>query len=474
MAPTLSFLYSSPTPPPPTSVPPPSQDFVMQQVPNVFVHPPDEELEYTPAWCYFDATQAVKETLTTHPDMEALDVALGFCQQTDNRAPAFRRTFPNESQDTVVMPRRGSLLNLKFRTPDLEMDMELEPDGQTDIRSRGARRYDDDVVEVVKFRRGDSVVDLGHEQTVKAKKTNTFRARATQALRSIKNVGKGNRDRRATVSAPQPLSQDENESQSNDQNRNHLQGATLPTRHSYQESPSPRPASPSISRRRSLTISQLFTSFKENKENQTSRPASPADELLPPTSPTLVDSDSSPSVHPMSPTNSPTPHSQRFRPSFLEDYTPPTPKSPSSTTQPAEPEQARKPGVDRRRSFVRRLSVLELQKLFTGGSSNATIYPSESASQPEDEDVFTPSRSRLASVDSAAILSASSSRTSRGSSSRHSNASSEVLSARPSWSSQLSKQGTGEEETGADMEMRLDSLHFDSLHFDPDEIMSSL
>lgn len=349
----------------------------MQQMPNVFVHPPDEELEYNPPWCYFDATQAVKENLTTHPDMEALDVALSFCQQTDNRAPTFRRTFPNESQDTVVMPRRGSLLNLKFRAPDLEMDMELEPDGQTDIRSRSVRRYDDDVVEVVKFRRGDSMADLGPEQTVKTKKTNTFRARATQALRSIKNVGKGSRDRRATVSAPQPLSPDPSQSQSHDQNRNLLQGMTLPTRHSYQDSPNPRPASPSLSRRRSLTISQLFTSFKENKENHNSRPASPADELMAPTSPTLVDSDSSPSVRPTSPTDSPTPQTRRFLPSALQDYTPPTPKS---TTQSAEPEPARKPGVERRRSFVRRLSILELQKLFTGGgsSASASVYPSES------------------------------------------------------------------------------------------------
>ena len=347
----------------------------MQQMPNVFVHPPDEELEYNPPWCYFDATQAVKDNLTTHPDIEALDVALSFCQQTDNRAPAFRRTFPNESQDTVVMPRRGSLLNLKFRAPDLEMDMELEPDGQPDIRSRGPRRYDDDVVEVVKFRRGESVADLGPEQTVKAKKTNTFRARATQALRSIKNVGKGNRDRRATVSAPQPLSPAESQSQMGGQHRQHLQGTTLPTRHSYQDSPILRPASPSISRRRSLTISQLFTSFKENKENQTSRPASPADELMPPTSPTLVDSDSSPSVRPMSPTDSPTP--RRYLPSALQDYIPPTPKSPTPTPRPPAPEPTSK--VERRRSFVRRLSVLELQKLFTGGSSSgSSVCPSES------------------------------------------------------------------------------------------------
>ena len=94
------------------------------------------------------------------------------------------------------------------------------------------------------------------------------------------------------------------------------------------------------------------------------------------------------------------------------------------------------------------------------------------APQQEEEDIFTPSRSRPVSLDSAAILSASSSRICQGSSSRFSNASSEALSARPSWSSQLSREAT--EEVAADLEMRLDSLHFDSLHFDPDEIMSSL
>ncbi|TBU28883.1 hypothetical protein BD311DRAFT_777869 [Dichomitus squalens] len=426
------------------SVPPPSQEFVMQQVPDVFVHPPEEEHEHNPPWCYFDATQAAKDSL----DMEALDVALSFCQQTDNRAPAFRRAFSNESQETVVMPRR-SMKNLKLRAADLEMEMELEPDGLADIRSRGIRRYDDiDVVEVVKFRRDEGGADVGQERSVKTKKTSTFRARATQALRSIKNVGKGNRDRRATVSAPQRSSQDQHLPRSQDQNRNDVQAATLQSPRSTQEPSSSRPTSPSLSRRKSLNIAQLFTSFKD-KENQTSRPTSPADEMMSPTSLTLVDSDSPPSARPLSPAESTLSRTRTPSP-FLEDFLP--------------SEGAQAPKIEKRRSFVRRLSVLELQKLFGSGNSNPTSAPSQSAAPAGLDDVFTSSRSHPESIDSVAILSASSSRTST--------ASSGAMFSRPSSSSQVTQQTTVEADS--DLEMRLDSLHFDSLHFDPEEVMSLL
>ena len=267
------------------------------------------------------------------------------------------------------MPRR-SVRDLKFHAADLEMEMELEPDGLADIRSRGLRKYDDiDVVEVVKFRRDEGAADADQERNVKAKKTNTLRARATQALRSIKNVGRGSRDRRATVSEPQRPSQDSNSPRTQDQNQNELQPTTLPSRHSIQEPSSSRPVSPSLSRRRSLNIAQLFTSFKD-KENQTGRPTSPADEMLSPTSPTLVDSDSPPSGRPTSPTESVSSQTQRLRPSPSFENNVPAPAQPS--------EGAPIPKLEKRRSFVRRLSVLELQKLFSGSASNPAPAPPES------------------------------------------------------------------------------------------------
>ena len=46
------------------------------QFPDVFVIPPEEEQDYNPPWCYFDAAQAAKDGYHTSPDMDAIDVAL--------------------------------------------------------------------------------------------------------------------------------------------------------------------------------------------------------------------------------------------------------------------------------------------------------------------------------------------------------------------------------------------------------------
>ena len=102
-------------------------------VPDVFVTPPEEELEYNPPFCYFDASEAARRSLSTGPDIHALDVALGLCQQTDNRAPTFTRLLQakigGRPPEAVVMPRRASALKLQ----DMNMDVDEEArkrDGQ--------------------------------------------------------------------------------------------------------------------------------------------------------------------------------------------------------------------------------------------------------------------------------------------------------------------------------------------------------
>lgn len=330
----------------------------MQQMPNVFVIPPEEEQDYNPPWCYFDATKASKNGLRTSPDMDALDVALRLCQQTDNRAPTFSRTYTNESQETIVMPRRSSFMKLTGVDADME-----EEEGLTDIRARGGvRRFDEEIVEVVKVRRNEGMSDVGDGR--KMKKSNTFRARASQALRSIGlNVGGGKAQRRASVSEHPRHAESESQAP-----------ATLPTRHScQQELGTPRPTSPSISRRRSLTLGQLFNSFKEN---QSSRPATPSDELMSPTSPTLVATESAPPTRPMSPAESiaspnlDTNLDTSPGPS-LEDCVATSTKSSTLLAEPPEVEGSAKPTLSKRKSFRRRLSVLELQKIFTLGGSSA-------------------------------------------------------------------------------------------------------
>ncbi|KAI0362710.1 hypothetical protein OH77DRAFT_1442561 [Trametes cingulata] len=461
-----------------TLVPPPSQDFAMHQVPDVFVIPPEEEQEDNPPWCYFDAASAAKQNLCTSPDVDALDVALSLCQQRDNRAPSFHRHFSNESQETIVMPRRsgGAGIGSLTRLRDLDYDLAME-DGQTDIRSRKttssgsvrSRRetYDEEIVEVVKVRRNEGMADVGDGRTLKMKKSSTFRARATQALRSIKNVGKSSSSsRRATVSEPK-LAPGDVPGQA---------ATTLPSRKSYQEPATQKATSPNVNRRRSLTLSQMFAF----KENHNSRPASPVvDEPMSPTTPSY---EPDLAARPMSPTDASGSHAKRLQPSpSLEDCNATPTRAPSPSLGADDPS---KPTLSKRKSFRRRLSVLELQKLFSigGSSSNSQAEPAPSSAPPQDtEDLFSPSpsssssRSRPLSMDSTAILSSSSSRTSSvtlGDAPARRSSSSQRTGSDPNLNQ--NRVGGEDEDADADLEMRLDSLHFDSLHIDPDEIFSSL
>ncbi|KAH9946323.1 uncharacterized protein BXZ73DRAFT_73106 [Epithele typhae] len=450
MAATLTFVAPAPFADP--LAPPPSQDFQnapSNGVPNVFVIPPEEEHQYNPPFLFFDATEARRTSLSTLPDPDALHAQLGLFQQTDNRSPSFGRgrgkglnfSFLNGSQDTVVMPRRAPSL---VKLADMHMDVDEEAleaeDGLPDIRSR---------------RRGGGAVG----GTGKMKKSITFRARASQALRSIKlNVGGGKAAaRRETVSeqvSPSAASPT-------------IQATTLPLRGTFEDvarspaEPASSTKSPTISRRRSVTLSQLFTSFKEN---QGARPETPSDDPMSPTSPTLVNSESS-SIRPVSPTESLASNARCLHtsPSF-EDYDR-TPTRPSTlgarSLNVLNVDESAKPTLSKRKSFRRRLSVLELQKLFRSSGSNPNVAP------PQDgaDDVFSPSRPRSRSVD---ILSTSSTRST--------SLSMGELASRPLNASRVNSPAADEPEDDDDddLEMRLDSLHFDSLHFDPEEIMSSV
>lgn len=340
----------------------------MHQVPDVFVIPPEEEQGENPPWCYFDAASAAAHGLTTDPDVDALDVALSLCQQLDNRSPSFGRHHPNTSQDTVVMPFRGNTL------PRLnEIDLATE-DGQTDIRSRGAagvrpRAFDEEIVEVVKVRRNEGMADVADRdpsRTLKLKKSSTFRARATQALRSIKNVGKST-SRRTLVGEPQPLKPTVP--------RMPHTADTLPLRHSYQDSGgSSRPTSPTVNRRRSMTLSQMFA-FKENHKENQNTPTSPTSPMADePLSPTISSYDAAAVLQrPMSSTDASSSHMKPLQTaSSLED-------APAGLLSPGgdADEEPSKPALSKRKSFRRRLSVLELQKLFTSRSGSSSNSPQE-------------------------------------------------------------------------------------------------
>ena len=352
-------------------------------VPDVFVTPPEEELEYNPPFCYFDASEAARHSLSTGPDIHALDVALGLCQQTDNRAPTFTRLLQakigGRPPEAVVMPRRASALKLQDMNMDVDEEALEAENGLPDIRSRrrddvSSANFDSEIIEVVKVRRNEGVADVGEGRnaagTQKMKRSTTFRARASQAFRSIKlNVGGGSsaKTRRATVSeqaAPSPAQH----------------ASTLPLRGSLQDiaPSSPSPKSPTMSRRRSLTLSQLFMS---HKENQACRPGTPSEEPMSPTSPTIVSTEST-SSRPMSPTDTlgSYPRSLRPSPSFEEEDNERTPTKPLTLgSRSLNVEEPSKPTLSKRKSFRRRLSVLELQKIFTLGGSSAPSNPPNSA-----------------------------------------------------------------------------------------------
>ena len=163
------------------------------EMPTVLVHPPEDEAM---PWCAFDANQEVAEAevVFTTPEMELQQSEFDDWPQavhpTVEHAPAFHR---NQADSGVVMPRRGS-------TSHSTLSKAANPPGLAPIPEspkRPKEKDDDDIVEVMKVRRGEGMLDVayahGNIPTIRRSKTLTLRSRAAQALRSIKNVGKAPR-----------------------------------------------------------------------------------------------------------------------------------------------------------------------------------------------------------------------------------------------------------------------------------------
>lgn len=311
------------------------------------------------------------------------------------------------------MPRRGD-----------SSHMHEFPEGRRRSRSRVE---DEDVVEVMKVRRNEGMSDVGDVGAQTLKKSKTFRARASQAFRSIKNVGKPGRRPSTTEIFSKPDSITPVARQSED----------LAAHETV-----PRPATPSLSRRKSLQLSQFFT-FSQSSRT----PLAPSDVPAPPrpSSPAKAAHHSLPVF-----TNPLSPHSKRLRPSpSLEDCG----DDPSAATS------GGPPTLTKRKSFRRRISALELHHLFSRNSGQSPSpqedFPDACMTEGESSevlvDILPATESRAFSMDSSETACSS--------------ASSTTVAARPS----IPRVNGVESEQDDDLEMRLDSLHFDSLHFDPDE-----
>ena len=169
---------------PPSSVSSPSF-----QMPTVLVHPPEEEQEEAMPWCAFDANQETAQAgaAFTTPEMEEFRSKLGAVHPTAEHAPTFHRTLAN---DGVIMPQRGSSQSSLLGRAD---QLGLAPIPESPKRAK--EKDDEDIVEVMKVRRGEGMPDVAyaHGTVLTLKRSKTLRSRAVQALRSIKNVGKAPR-----------------------------------------------------------------------------------------------------------------------------------------------------------------------------------------------------------------------------------------------------------------------------------------
>ncbi|KIP04780.1 hypothetical protein PHLGIDRAFT_180040 [Phlebiopsis gigantea 11061_1 CR5-6] len=406
--PTLATSSSLSSPNPELFTPPPSHTS-LQQVPDVFVTPPEEEHGENPPFCYFDAAMESKRSLCTVPDIDALDVALGFYQQNEgNPAPFFRRQHSSESVDTVVMPRRGGGREQDFPAP----------------AGDGRRLFDEDVVEVVKVRKADGASNTPEApRTYTLKKSRTFRARASQALRSIKNVGK---------SSSRPGGPESWAASSGRENAA-AEGLT-------EDGGLPRPSTPNLARKKSIQLSQIFMPAR-------SRAPTP-DVPMSPTSPTS-------SVW-----------SALTRPSLaIEDCTSPSYSVASEV-----------PSMSKGRSFVRRISVLDLHKFFGPSTASPTATKAPPLPVPAAKENVRPSASltsskrgsmpisgsrNFSSIDDVFSAAATDSRGFYASRAQHS---------LPSFSALGVNETDDAAETNA--ELQLDSLHFDSFHLDFDDDMT--
>lgn len=212
---------------------PPTSPFI--QMPNVFVVPPEED--HSPSWCYFDAAEAppLKSVLSTPPDIDFLDGAL---VALNRESPAVFHRYASGSFSLPIMPLKSAeprlitevLMNSEHNYTDNELDLHLglesESEAVAGTRGMEGRRAEDSlVVEIIKLRRHQE----HHDTILSTKHSRSFRSRASRAFRSLKNVGKGSI--RSKFHSPSGADD-------------------LPLRKS----------TPTVSRRSSVILSQLFTS----------------------------------------------------------------------------------------------------------------------------------------------------------------------------------------------------------------------
>lgn len=480
-------------------------------VPDVYVHPPEEEQCDTPTWCYFNSADPhAPDSADTSEESDAALVGVGGSQSNDSvdlalaelrykleteqayypsaqDAPVFHRDVIEH--DEIVMPRRSSVYyqtrpefglemlaetSFEYRADEEEQEAraeerrEEEREGERRERSR-AREEDVDIAEVVKVRRRDVVEPSPEEeaQTV-MKRSKTLKGRATLALRTIKNAGKRTRKTSMKENANAQKSADAQ------------QVVKETTAGEVEDEQTPK-----LSRRKSRPIS-LFFPFSN------SEPSVPQPSSVEPTHLPASYSSNPPPRPPRSPIRRTVSHAATLQ--TASTLTSPSLESDSSS-------RGNSPylldGVQS--APRRRFSFANLQSLFTSstspsssvtdlaGPTDGSLPSSAEPETPTDDgfiipNIYTKPAPMIESLDSADIQEA------RRVSSQSRPSMQSMLSMGSMGSGRLPiasmmerKESYGREpetvvdvnvntdaDEGFEPEMRLDSLHFESLRFDPE------
>lgn len=403
------------------------------RVPHVFVIPPEEEQQETPPWCCFDADVPPDDSgdCPHGADIPLVNVPCPTQPEQPLGTPIFRVGSINETSVKVATPKKLA----KKQRPDAVRIVERR-ENRRDVRE------DSDVIEVVKVKRGkDALTDP--EEYTKMKRSKTFKARATKALQSIKNVGRSSRKQHikdlwtSSESVPGVFKG--------------LQEQIRQQQEQLHPEPAPSPAKgrPSLSRSNSRSLSQMFQSAMSFRPPSPFHPHLPASSEIPPspapsTSPARVK------------TSSPMPTiCEALTPQPISDR----PDSPS-------------PSVKSNKRF----SVRELHKIFAFSSPlpDDSLPPSPTSPPPPPQNVSVPSTS--ASSDYPDVPTEGAHATIHFLDLDNVDRKLTGFPHHPAVVDDDDDYGTllSQRQRDLSFEMRLDSLHFDSLSFDPERFNMSM
>jgi hypothetical protein len=442
----LPFTYEhSSIAPPPSSVSSPSY-----QVPIVFVHPPEDEAM---PWCAFDGgyEDADSQMAFTTPEMEeVLQALLDDQSHPVHSSPKNTATFGHPQADgSVITRRRGSSHSSLPANRNPLPRLSVIPESP----KRAKERDDDDIVEIMKVRRGEGMPDVAYANGSVApiptlRRSKTLRSRAAQALRSIKNVGKAPRTR-PTMEHVIPAKENGVTGAAKAKAPAHTCGQVPPPtadKHRAKAVPFPSHSSlPRLKKRVSQPLSNLFGLGPGGLEASPDGPVA-SDE-------TGVGA---------SPSHS---HSRGFR-------TLPYSRSASASTSALQmfsdvPARPTSPSFSIRSTARQKLSFVNLQSIFSG--STHTPNASEEASEPQQAEA-NPEVDEPAPLPCAAQMPVDEDEDDDGgwdsgedydSPRRNVDPSGTLRRPRP-------REGSCLEEREFSFEMRLNSMHFDSFSFDAD------